>query len=109
AAPYTNEGLFDTSTTTEAPSIAAATPSPVMVLTPRLGDAATASWPCWLSLVTSFEPMSPVPPMTTIFIWNLLSLWGWAELSSKRLVAVREQDGRWIQARPGVQQAKNQS
>jgi len=29
--------------TTEAPSIAAASPSRVMVLTPRLGDAATAS------------------------------------------------------------------
>ena len=42
-ARYSNEGLFETSTTTEAPSIAAATPSPVMVLTPRLGDAATAS------------------------------------------------------------------
>ena len=38
------------------------------VLTPELGDAATACSPCALSFFTSFEPMSPVPPITTIFI-----------------------------------------
>jgi len=42
-------------------------PSPVRVLTPELGDAATASCPCWRNLVTSFEPMSPLPPITTIY------------------------------------------
>src|SRR6267142_1650662 len=43
-------------------------PSPVRVLTPELGDAATASCPCSRTLLTSFDPMSPVPPITTIFI-----------------------------------------
>ena len=43
-----------------------------MVLTPEAGDAATTSWPCWRSLSTSFVPMSPLPPMTTIFMPNLL-------------------------------------
>ena len=38
------------------------------VLTPVSGDAGTASWPCSLSLVTSFDPMSPVPPMMTSFM-----------------------------------------
>src|SRR5206468_11957702 len=32
------------------------------------GDAATTSWPRWRRLFTSFVPMSPVPPITTIFI-----------------------------------------
>jgi hypothetical protein len=48
-------------------------PSPVRVLTPELGDAATASCPCWRNLVTSFEPMSPLPPITTIFM-NVTSI-----------------------------------
>ena len=68
-----SEGEFDTSTTTEAPSRAAASPSPVIVLMPRRGEAGTASCPCSVSLATSFEPMSPVPPMTTIFMVILLS------------------------------------
>src|SRR5262249_39212307 len=54
--------------TTSAPSTASASPSPVIVLTPVSGDAATASWPASRSFVTSFDPMRPVPPMTTIFI-----------------------------------------
>jgi hypothetical protein len=70
-AASSKEGEFDTSTTTEAPLRASARPSPVMVLTPESGDAATASWPCSRSLLTSFDPMSPVPPMTTIFTVNL--------------------------------------
>ena len=61
-------GEFDTSTTTEAPASASASPSPVRVLTPVFGDAGTTSWPCSPSLVTSFEPIRPVPPMTTIFM-----------------------------------------
>ena len=36
-------------------------------------DAGTASWPWSRRMVTSFEPMSPLPPMTTIFI--MASLW----------------------------------
>ena len=44
-----------------------------MVLTPDQGDAGTASWPCSWSVVTTFEPMSPVPPITTIFMgWPFL-------------------------------------
>src|SRR5262245_60739533 len=43
-------------------------PSPVMLLMPLLGDAATTSWPRWRRMATVFEPIRPVPPMTTIFI-----------------------------------------
>src|SRR5882724_559209 len=43
-----------------------------MVLTPEVGDAATTSWPSSRSLFTSFVPMSPLPPITTIFMLNLL-------------------------------------
>jgi hypothetical protein len=32
------------------------------------GDAATASWPCSFSYLTSVDPMSPLPPMTTLFM-----------------------------------------
>src|SRR5262245_62200341 len=41
---------------------------PVIVLTPVLGAAARASCPRWVSLLTTFEPMSPVPPITTTFM-----------------------------------------
>src|SRR5262249_38986304 len=41
---------------------------PVMVLTPLLGEAATTSWPPWRRMATVFEPIRPVPPMTTIFM-----------------------------------------
>src|SRR5262249_32746179 len=68
-AASSHEGEFDTSTTTEAPFRASASPSPVRVLTPELGDAATASCPFSRSFLTSFDPMSPVPPITTIFIF----------------------------------------
>ena len=43
-----------------------------MVLTPVLGEAATTSWPPWRRMATVFEPIRPVPPITTIFIPNLL-------------------------------------
>src|SRR6185312_8907148 len=50
-------------------------PSPVMVLTPLLGDAATTSWPPCRRRATAFEPIRPVPPMTTIFmVLPLLSM-----------------------------------
>src|SRR6185437_16441194 len=61
-------GAFDTSTTTWAPASASASPWPVMTSTPVLGDAATASWPSARSFSMSFEPIRPVPPITTIFI-----------------------------------------
>src|SRR5690606_31317048 len=37
-------------------------------LTPVLGAAASASWPASVSCLTRFDPMRPVPPMTTIFM-----------------------------------------
>ena len=40
---------------------------------PQLGEAAIASWSFALSFSTTFEPIRPVPPITTIFITNLLS------------------------------------
>ena len=67
-AASSHAGEFETSTTTDAPFNTSARPSPVRVLTPELGDAETASWPCACNFVTTFEPMSPVPPITTIFI-----------------------------------------
>src|SRR3954466_1482771 len=63
-----NEGELARSTTTCAPATASLTPSPVMVLTPLLGEAATTSWPPWRRMATVFEPIRPVPPMTTIFM-----------------------------------------
>ena len=67
-ASSSNEGEFETSITTSAPSSTSARPSPVSVLTPESGDAATASWSSSARQATTFEPISPVPPMTTIFM-----------------------------------------
>src|SRR5689334_2580858 len=61
-------GELETSMTTDAPFSTSARPSPVSVLTPELGDAETASWPCSRNFVMTFDPISPLPPMTTIFI-----------------------------------------
>src|SRR5437588_7696304 len=61
-------GALDTSTTTSAPTITSARPSPVMVSTPVAGEAATGSCPCATSRRTTLLPMSPLPPMTTIFM-----------------------------------------
>src|SRR5919198_6654551 len=63
-----NEGELARSITTCAPATTSLSPSPVMVLTPLLGEAATTSWPLWRRMATVFEPISPVPPMTTIFM-----------------------------------------
>src|SRR6476620_1248443 len=71
-AASSQEGEFDTSTTTRVPLSTSASPSPVRVLTPVLGAAATASCPLALSFVMSFDPIRPVPPITTIFIYFLL-------------------------------------
>ena len=32
------------------------------------GEAATTSWPPWRRMATVFEPIRPVPPITTIFM-----------------------------------------
>src|SRR2546421_12862672 len=39
-----------------------------MLSTPLLGEAARTSWPPWRRMATVFEPIRPVPPMTTIFM-----------------------------------------
>src|SRR5215469_12894681 len=63
-----NEGESATSITTCAPVKATLSPSPVMMLIPLLGEAATTSWPFCRRMAAVFVPMRPVPPMTTIFI-----------------------------------------
>src|SRR5262249_40892252 len=67
-----HDGEFVTSTTTSAPASASRSPSPVMVLTPDEGEADTASWPRSRRMGISFLPMSPLPPITTIFMLDLL-------------------------------------
>src|SRR5213596_976587 len=63
-----NEGELARSITTCVPAMASLRPSPVMLLTPVLGEAATTSWPPWRRMETVSEPIRPVPPITTIFI-----------------------------------------
>src|SRR5213082_3839426 len=63
-----HEGELARSITTCVPAMASLRPSPVMLLTPVLGEAATTSWPPWRRMATVFEPIRPVPPMTTIFM-----------------------------------------
>jgi hypothetical protein len=70
-AASSKEGEFETSTTTAAPLRASARPSPVITLTPERRDAATTSLPSRVSIETSSEPISPLPPTTTIFIPHL--------------------------------------
>src|SRR3546814_11984448 len=67
-ASSSKEGEFATSTTTLVSIRASASPSPVMVLTPEAGDAATTSWSFSRSLLTRFVPMRPLPPITTAFM-----------------------------------------
>src|ERR1700730_1153846 len=67
-----NEGELARQITTCVPDMAPLRPSPVMVLTPVLGEAATTSWPPWRRMATVLEPIRPVPPITTISIANLL-------------------------------------
>src|SRR5712671_1793679 len=66
-----NEGELARSITTVAPAMASLSPSPVMALMPLLGEAATTSWPPWRRMATVFEPIRPVPPITTIFMVDL--------------------------------------
>jgi hypothetical protein len=68
AAAGSNDRELARSTTASAPAKAASRPSPVRVFTPVSGAAASASWPAPRRRATTFEPMSPVPPMTTIFM-----------------------------------------
>src|SRR5580765_2896172 len=68
-----NEGEFETSTTTDAPCTASPRPFPVRVLTPVSGDAGTASSLCWRRCFTILDTISPVPPITTILIFTVLA------------------------------------
>src|SRR5215469_4849909 len=80
-----NDGELARSITTCAPATASLTPAPVMMLTALLGEAATTSWPPWRRMATVFEPIRPVPPMTTIFrIYPPLSMTNVAELVEDR-------------------------
>src|SRR5260370_19256621 len=82
-----NEGELARSITTCAPAMASLRPSPVMLLTPLLGEAATTSWPPWRRMATVFEPIRPVPPMTTIFmVYPPLSMPGDPQMSSNASV-----------------------
>src|SRR5215831_11132513 len=86
-------GAFETSTTTDAPSMTSASPSPVRVLTPDLGDAGTICWRCVRGFRTSFDPMSPVPPVTMIFELHL-ALFGWGIWSRRTSGALPTLDNR---------------
>src|SRR5215470_11325356 len=63
-----NEGELARSITTCVPATACLSPAPVMVSMPVFGEAATTSWLRWRRMSTVFEPIRPVPPMTTIFM-----------------------------------------
>src|SRR5258707_2658455 len=94
-----NDGELARSITTCAPATASLRPSPVMVLTPLLGEAATTSWPPWRRMATVFEPIRPVPPMTRIFMVILpcrsreLSAWYDLDPGTGPQVATREHAG----------------
>src|SRR5262249_50803160 len=70
-----HDGAFATSTTTRAPLSTSASPSPVTVLTPEEGEAATTSCPFWRRLFTSFVPINPLPPITTILMFVFICVY----------------------------------
>src|SRR5262245_39401551 len=80
------DGEFEASTTTAAPLSASARPSPVTASPPERRDAATTSWPSRVSIVTSLDPMSPLPPTTTIFIRHLHNRSGSGERSGSAVL-----------------------
>src|SRR6266704_3634846 len=79
-----NEGELARSITTSASATASLSPSPVMALIPLLGEAATTSWPPWRRMVTVFEPIRPVPPITTIFMVYVSLVDDWSSLNDWR-------------------------
>jgi len=64
------EGALLTSMTTAAPSSAWARPAPVSASMPVLGEreAMTTSWPSASKRLARGRPISPVPPIMTIFM-----------------------------------------
>src|SRR5437870_3665035 len=93
-----NEGELARSITACVPAMASLRPWPVMVLTPVLGEAAMTSWPPWRRMGMVFEPIRPVPPITTIFIANLLVRCPQAGVCDGRAASrlVQERDQRLI-------------
>src|ERR1700730_7945897 len=92
-ATSSKDGELETSTTTWAPLSTSASPSPVSVLTPELGDAATTSCPTAFSFVTSFDPIRPVPPITTIFIYSSFFFRGQSFRNHQVIVSVLAKTG----------------
>src|SRR6201991_4968638 len=104
-ADSSNDGEFDTSTTTSAPTSTSGRPSPVSVFTPVWGAAATASCPFSLRFVMTCEPMRPVPPMTTIFMGKPFSRCGTSTVrtrqcghfvTTRRLSQIRPPTRSWL-------------
>ena len=56
-------------TTTSAPFSASGRPCPLSRSRPVDGECGTASWPLAFRVLTTCDPMSPVPPMTAIFMF----------------------------------------
>src|SRR5215813_13342202 len=83
-----NEGELARSIATCAPAMASLSPSPVMVLTPVFGAAAIASCPFCFTFSTTFDPIKPVPPITTIFM-TLPLVAGFARLRHRGAVSVQ--------------------
>src|SRR5437773_10878253 len=78
-----NEGELARSITAGVQARGSLRPSPVMLLTPVFGEAATTSGPRWRRMGTVFEPIRPVPPMTTIFmVYPPLSMTGDPQMDS---------------------------
>ena len=61
-------GEFVRLTTTSAPASASDRPCPVSRSTPVDGDSGTASCPAPCRILTTCDPMRPVPPSTAIFM-----------------------------------------
>lgn len=60
-------------TTTSAPASASGRPDPLSRSRPVDGECGTASCPSAARILTTCDPMSPVPPMTAIFMMSAFS------------------------------------
>src|SRR4051794_22990142 len=98
---FSNEGELARSITTCAPAMASLIPSPVMLLMPLWGDAATTSWPPRRRMATVFEPIKPVPPITTIFM-------GYPPVSMGTSPLFGVADRAWLPLVPGAVVATDQ-